>query len=386
MTYPAALSAPRPATIALDNYLLDHVPGDDVLWITFDHAGLPKHKAENRLGWGLQELAKMGHSVLAIKARAPDWFLKPDLATFFRSPEFGHVAKRKKRIILYGLSMGGFGAMAYSTRIPGSVVLAISPQTTLDPAKVPWEKRFDYALGENWTGPLGDINALKPAHAEAYAIYCPANKFDGPHMDRLDRFGPITHLPLIGNAHTPGGLLMEGGLLKEVVRAVAAGPIDAGIFQQNHAALDGSAAYHFYTACEVQDPDARAEGFERCLQRASPARVEFYRQRIVGFQMRVAAKDRDRAVTEHHYKALRKCVGWRSSITLKMMAARYLLRAGGLDRMGELLAEIVKRHPEGHPKLADLQRLYDAARLMEDAEADAADAQAFAERPKVANG
>ena len=373
---------PATTSIFLDNYVLDHVAGDETLWITFDHAGLPKHKAENRLGWGLQELARHGWSVLAIKARAPDWFLKPDLATFFRSPEFGHVAKRKKRIILYGLSMGGFGAMAYSTRIPGSVVLAISPQTTLDPEKVPWEKRFDYALGEDWTGPLGDINALKPAHAEAYVIYCPANKFDGRHMDRLDRFAPVTHLPLVGNAHTPGGLLMEGGLLKEVVRAVAAGPIDANIFDQKHAALENSAAYHFYTACNAEDETERDREFERCLELASAQRHEFYRQRIMGFLMRVAAKDGDRFQTEHHYKNLRKCAGWRRSVTLKLMAGRYLLRVGSLDRVEALMAEIAKRHPEGHPKLAQLQQQFDEARIVADGLDDAADAAL----PQVANG
>lgn len=376
--------APKAAPIALDNYLLDHVPGDQTLWITFDHAGLPKHKAENRLGWGVHELAKHGWSVLSIKARAPDWFLKPDLVRFFDSPAFADIARDKIRVIFYGLSMGGFGALAYSTFVPGSVVLAISPQTTLDPAKVPWEKRFDFALGEDWTGPLGDINSLTPAHAEAYVIYCPANKFDGPHMERLTRFGPITQLPLIGNAHTPGGLLMEGGLLKAIVRAVGAGPMDPGILDQMHHKLDGSAAYHFFTACNAEDPATRAAEFARCLDLAAPSRREFYRQRILSFQMRLAAKARDPQATEAHYKALRKCGGWRDAITLKLMALRYLLRAHSLDRAEALLAEIAKRHPEGHPKLADLQRQFDEARLMADGLADAEAAELAARQ--VANG
>ncbi|MEM1299413.1 MAG: hypothetical protein AAGH68_09035 [Pseudomonadota bacterium] len=370
--------------IRLENYVLDWVPGNEVLWITFDHAGLPKHRAEGRVGWGIHELSKHGWSVLSVKARAADWFLKPDLAAFFQGPDFARIAKRKKRIILYGLSMGGFGALAYSTMIRRSVVLAISPQTTLDPTKVPWEKRFDYALGEDWTGPIGDINTLTPAHGEAYVVYCPGNKFDGPHMDRLDRFGPVTRLPLIGNAHTPGGLLMEGGLLKEIVAAVGAGPIDASIFDQKQETLEQSAAYHYYTGCNTDDPAEQDAAMARCLELAPAVKQEFYRQRIAGFRMRAAAKAYDHPGTLRHYKDLRKCAAWRGSITLKMMAARYLLRVHALDVAQKVLDEIIKRHPEGHRKLPELQQRYDEVALEVDRLVDAADAE-DAQR-KVANG
>lgn len=357
--------------IPLQNYLLEHHPGDDVLWITFDHAGLPKHRAEDRLGWGVKELTRNGWSVLSVKAHRADWFLKPDLQAFFTGPGFAQIASGKRRIVLYGLSMGGFGALACSTLIPGSVVLAISPQTTLDPVKVPWEKRFDYALGEDWTGPLGDIDQLNPAHAEAYVIYCPANKFDGPHVDRLRTFGPLTLLPLIGNAHTPGGLLMEGGLLKEIVQAVGAGPIDPGILDAKHETLECSAAYHYFLGSEAGSADEREAALDRCLDLASPAKHEYYRQRVAGLRMRLAARAADTRNTIRHYKELRRCASWRRSCALKVMAARYLLRAEALEPVRDLITEIRRRHPEGHPKLGDLVRQADALAIRLDGLADA---------------
>lgn len=369
--------------VQLKHYVLDWVPGNEVLWITFDHAGLPKHRAEGRIGWGIQELAKHGWSVLAIKAREPDWFLKPDLAEFFRGPSFSKLIKSKKRVILYGLSMGGFGAFVYSTMVPGSVVLAISPQSTLDPAKVPWEKRFDYALGEDWTGPIGDVNTLTPAHAEAYVLYCPGNKFDGPHMDRLDRFGPITYLPLDGNTHTPGGLLMEGGFLKALVAEVAKGPIDESIFDLLEEELKSSAAYHFFRGSEETDQARRDDAFARCLELAPANRLQFYMQRIAGFQMRCASKDGDATRTHRHYMELRKCEAWRESVTLKLMAARYLLRVQAVDTAAKLLKEIRHFHPEGHRKLPDVQQRY------EDALAElknAADTKAADDEPRAEHG
>ncbi|MFK7942125.1 MAG: hypothetical protein AB8B85_04300 [Paracoccaceae bacterium] len=372
----------RPSAIHLENYLLDYLPGDHTLWITFDHAGLPKHAAEGRLGWGLQELSRNGWSVLSVKARAADWFLKPDLAAFFASAEFARIAEGKTRIVLYGLSMGGFGALAYSTMIPGSVALAISPQSTLDPAKVPWEKRFDYALGEDWTGPLGDLNTLSPAHAEAYIIYSPDNKFDGPHIARLDRFGPLTLLPLAGNAHTPGGVLTEGGFLKSLIAAVAAGPIDASIFEDLAETLESSAAYHYFQGWENPDPEARNACFQRCLELAASEKQQYYRQRIAGCLMRSAAKERDQVGAMRQYKDLRKCAAWRGSISLKLMAARYLMRVEALEPARSLLTEIKKRHPEGHRKLADLEHHLDKMALEMDREADAADAAS----KKVVNG
>ncbi|MEM0988005.1 MAG: alpha/beta hydrolase-fold protein [Pseudomonadota bacterium] len=339
---------------ALKDYLIEHYPGDDTLWVTFDHAGLPKHPPEGRLGWAVPALVSQGWEVVAIKARAADWFLRPEIAGFLQSKRFQRILAGKRRVILYGLSMGGFGAMVYASLIPGSVVLAISPQTTLDPAKVPWEKRFDYALGENWTGPFGDVDARAPAHAEAYVLYSPKNRFDGPQIDRLEQFRPITHLALRGNAHVPGGMLQESGLLKLVVQAVAAGPFSAEAFAGMDDVLMKSAAYHYHVAQEAEDTAEREAALERCLQLSSPYRIEFYRQRAASLRMREASKAGDVLGVIDALSQLRRCRAWHGSVTLKLMALRFLLRTNAVDDADGVLREISQDHPEGHPKLADL--------------------------------
>lgn len=361
-----------PQVITLENYLLEYYAGDDLLWITFDHAGLPKHAVDRRAGWGAPELARHGWSVLAIKARAADWFLKPDLRAFFEGPELAKLTEGRRRIILYGLSMGGFGALGYSTFLPGSVALAISPQTTLDPVKVPWEKRFDYALSEDWTGPMGDINELTPAHAEAYVLYSPGNKFDGPQMARLDRFGPLTRLPLPGNAHVPAGMLKESGILKDLVQAVAAGPFDAGIMDDLRVKLEQSASYHYFLACEIDDLVARETAMQHCLELADPPRQEYYRQRIAGDLIRAAAKSNDREGTLRHCKTLRQCDAWPATLPLKLLTARCLIRVDALEIAGDVIAEAERNHPEGHPRLTAMREVYDFA--VRDAAAVAASA------------
>ncbi len=335
-------------------YLIEHHPGGDVLWITFDHAGLPKHQAESRVGWGVQALVPRGWEVLSVKARRADWFTQPQLAAFFRSNKFRRMVADKRRIILYGLSMGGFAALAYSTLIPGSVVFAISPQTTLHPDKVPWEKRFDYALGEDWSGPFGDVADLTPAQAEAYVLYSPLNKFDGPHVDRIAAFQPQTLLPLTGNAHVPGGMLQESGLLKKLVAAIADGPLTRATFDEMCGDLEDSAAYHYYAAQQAEDAETRDTEILRCLACASASRRDFYLQRCSGMRMRSAARAGDLDAVRESLDVLRKCQAWASSIKLKLMALRFLLRVEDHENAILVLEETSQDHPDGHPKLADL--------------------------------
>ena len=337
------------------NYVLEHYPGDDVLWITFDHAGLPeKIEIEARFGWAAPELIRHGWTVLAVKARKRDWFLKPDMAAFFRSDRFREIAEGKRKIILYGLSMGAFAALGYSTLIPGSIVFAISPQTTLHPEKVPWEKRFDYALDEDWDSAFADIATLTPAHAEAYILYSPLNKFDGPHVERISAFQPTTLLGLRGNAHVPGGMLKESGVLKKIVQALADGSFSEAYFDSLQDDLEASAAYHYYLAWESEDPDEREAALKKCLELAGEIRYDFYRQRVAGLRLRLAAKDKNRPAAIAACEELRECTGWEITHKLKLMTARMLLRAGEHPTAREVITEIQQKHDAAHPKLLEL--------------------------------
>lgn len=362
---PSRPDKPVAVEIRTENYVLEHYEGDGVLWITFDHAGLPKHRADRRLGWAVPALTALGHSVLAVKAWRPDWFLGPDLAEFFRRPRFEAIRAGKRRVVLYGLSMGGFGALCYSTLVPGSTVVAISPQTTLHPGRVPWERRFDYARNEPWDGPFGDVDLLTPAHAEAYVIYSPRHRYDGLHIERISRFQPLTLLPLLGNAHVPGAMLQESGILKSIVRAVSAGAFSAEAFRAMESDLERSAAWHYYCGCDAENAAQRDASFARCLELAPAIRRDFYLQRIASARLRAAGKERDRGAAHDACRILRGLPGWDGSAQLKLVAARGLLRAGDASAARALVGEITARHPEGHPKLpqimAEVERLEAAA-------------------------
>ena len=364
------------------NYLLEHYPGNDILWITFDHAGLPEKIAvEERIGWAAPELIRYGWTVLAVKARKRDWFLKEDMARFFRSNQFRKIAEGKTRIILYGLSMGGFAALGYSTMIPGSTVFAISPQTTLHPKKVPWEKRFSYAMGENWDGPFADIATLDPAHGEAFVLYSPLNKFDGPHVDRIHDFQPLTLLGLRGNAHVPGGMLKESGVLKKIVQALADGTFSEDYFASLQDDLEASAAYHYYVGWESEDPEEREASLNKCLELAGDLRFDFYRQRVAGLRLRRAAEEKDSVAAIVAYHSLRLCNAWDASPKLKIMTARMLLRAGETAAAREVITEIQEKHIEGHPKLLQLIERCDE----QEAEAKA-EAASQADQQEAQNG
>lgn len=57
-----------------------------------------------------------------------------------------------ENVVFYGASMGGYGASVFSAAAPGSKVIMISPQATIDPKKVPWENRYPKAKNQPFDG------------------------------------------------------------------------------------------------------------------------------------------------------------------------------------------------------------------------------------------
>ncbi len=204
----------------LVGYLLDFSKGGDkngdVLFVTFENRASVR-TSDDRLPWGFSFLKDAGYAVLGVKAKRADWYRDAELSTLFASADFHAFANSYRRVIFYGGSMGGTGALMLAT--PGSTVLVISPQVTLDPMLSSWETRYDEARAFDWSGDHQAVAGAARASA-VYVLYDPFDRLDCKHVALLPR-ATLHHLRLPFLGHGVPRWILDTGLLKDLVLMVA---------------------------------------------------------------------------------------------------------------------------------------------------------------------
>ena len=218
---------PAEAEIALnfvietENYFLEaHVFDKDKIFVTFESAQPRGPRPDKyRSGWGSETMRKRRISTLCIKPKIADWYLRADLAEVLTRlrpwlAEFG-------RVIAYGGSMGGFGALNYADTMGATDVVAMNPQTAMNPATVPWETRFAAAPRQDFVGPYGDAreNFLNTPRVLIFV-----DRHFPPDWAHVTRLVPgsyrVINVPYLQHGLPPG--LAKLGLLSWLIETIAA--------------------------------------------------------------------------------------------------------------------------------------------------------------------
>ncbi len=206
----------------IGHYTLDYIPRGATLVVSFEPAAiLGRDPCPDRLrpGWGQKFVVEEGHSFLAVKSQAMDWYRGHDLHAFFRGDDFQNIARRHEKVIFYGSSMGAYAAIAFARVVPGAIALAMSPQSTLDPRIVPWERgRFQAGLASDWSGDFADAAEDTGGASAIFIVYDPFHPKDRKHVSRF-RGNNIHGLKLPFGHHTTAALMQKIGILRPAFRA-----------------------------------------------------------------------------------------------------------------------------------------------------------------------
>jgi pimeloyl-ACP methyl ester carboxylesterase len=196
----------------LPNHSVQFIPGSRTLVVSFDFAFAEKGKAKPRLPWGYKFFRNHGFSLLGVMVKRTDWYRDRNLHDFLNALRAGGFFKRFSKTIFAGGSMGGYAATAFASLAPGSVVIAINPQSTLSPDLTPWEKRFPIGRESDWTGSFVDGAHECRTAKMVYIVYDPYYEPDRLHAARF-RSGSVVHLhcPFYGH-HLPAHLRRIGAL------------------------------------------------------------------------------------------------------------------------------------------------------------------------------
>ena len=204
----------------------------DILLVTFDNLS-SIGEYEPPQPWLQMRASKAGFSILGILASRKDWYRNPDTAALITRLRDAGLFNSFRRVVFVGASMGGFAALAYAALVPGSVVLAFSPQSSLSRKVAPFERRYVYAAKKwDWKSPeFLDAAQSVSTTAEVYLVYDPFVPEDKLHAMRI--VGPqVRRIPTGHLGHRAIRQLKPLGVLQDLIEHVGRGSFDTTAFSK----------------------------------------------------------------------------------------------------------------------------------------------------------
>lgn len=157
----------------------------DRLLVTFDNLSNVGDTAPGREPWAYKFAQDCNISHLGVMAHVSDWYRDPDLIARMQALAAQGFFGGHGRVVFAGVSMGGFAAIAFGSLVPGAHVVAVNPQSTLDPELVPWESRYENGRRQDWTLPLSDAAALTRGLGRVNIFFDPYHALDRRHVARF---------------------------------------------------------------------------------------------------------------------------------------------------------------------------------------------------------
>lgn len=191
--------------------------GNEYLIVAFDNLSAVNDKSLEREAWGDKFYAENGWSSLGILTFDANWYRDEALFDYMEDLRDSGFFNRFKHVVFTGTSMGGYAACAFSDLVPGSTVLAYSPQSTLAKDLVPWEKRFNRGRQQDWSGRYRDCTEHTAGAARIYLCYDPYMEGDKAHADRYSG-GNIVHLHANYIGHKTVVFFRRAGILKNITK------------------------------------------------------------------------------------------------------------------------------------------------------------------------
>lgn len=177
------------------------------------------------------------------------WWHIPGMKTALEQGKAELLGADFSRIIMYGASMGGYGAAYYAADFGAALGILIAPQFEIRPDLPPHETR--------WAPEAKLISFPRKGMREAlerptpfYVIYDP-NSVDITHVNLFSEVTAVTRINVPFGGHTPGVMLGQIGMLKDMIFNLSKGTFDATSFTQTlRQKRRGSAV--FWIACADQ--------------------------------------------------------------------------------------------------------------------------------------
>ncbi len=199
--------------------------GAHQLVVSFDNLSDAGNKRYDREPWAQKFCADNGWSHLGVYSQLSNWFRDQRLIDILENLKTDLFFKQFDKVAFCGTSMGGFGALTFSSLSPGANVIAFSPQVTLDNKIVPWEKRFVKGRNSDWSLAYSNAAEQIQTAAKVYVVYDPFYVADKKHFELLSG-GNIIPLHGYGLGHKSALVLRKMDGLKPVMAGGIKGTLE----------------------------------------------------------------------------------------------------------------------------------------------------------------
>lgn len=156
------------------------------------------YRPESDSFWGHAIAEKLGYSAIGISSLSGrDWF--PRVGIMPLIPEVREISRRYSTVVVYGGSMGGYGALKYGSALGAGHAVAFAPQYTLDPRTEPetiYSRFYSPELHKGMEIGAGD------APENSVILYDPRHKTDAMRVRCIASVTPgLSLIPLPYTGH-----------------------------------------------------------------------------------------------------------------------------------------------------------------------------------------
>jgi len=235
-----------------------YVPGRDfgTVVITFMHWSEQPRK--DRAGFAEAFLAAEGLAAIHITCAENAWYQHPEMRHLDVVLE--PVLRLYDRRVSYGSSMGAYAALMFAGLTRSDVVIALSPQYSIDPEKSAYDKSWLH-IGRKLSFCCDDL-AEFPSRAEAFVLFDPRH-VDGIHGEAIARERSVRLIPVDGASHPASEFLHGIGMLKPTVLSLIRGSFDEAAFRfELRRASRRSPRYYCALAARARDPQRKLRLYE----------------------------------------------------------------------------------------------------------------------------
>lgn len=211
--------------------------GDPRHVVTFDH--FQDEQTFERPAFSEHFFASRNIAATHVLTRTNAWFQYPDFDVVLAAVR--EKTRSATRILAYGSSMGGYGAVRFADAVGASQVIALSPQYSIDRQVMPNERRWP--SHSRRTRFIAARNGAIACSADVLICYDPRGP-DRDHALRIAQDIPVRMLAVPYGGHPVGSFLAEAGLLAQMVLDMLDGGVDLpGLEQACRLARRHSANY-----------------------------------------------------------------------------------------------------------------------------------------------
>ena len=228
------MSTPRPGEVTYlsSRYRATRFSGGGtVLVVVFDYWRGDRNGFPESRQWAT--ISELGYDQLSIACTRNDWFLSEDTPNLRRFLE--ETVSRYEEVVFFGSSMGGFGAMLFSTL--ADRICLISPQYSIDRRICAFETRWpSEAAGIQETGDVAlDVALHGKRHARGILVYDPKYHLDARHAVMIRAAFPCLEcfrFPFAG--HPAAGTMLASGRYADFSRAMFRGDLTPSLARDLH--------------------------------------------------------------------------------------------------------------------------------------------------------